>query len=318
MQLKLLVVALCFISAIDGDPFGGQRSPHWQYQWQYYPPGKLPPQYRPHLLPRAHTGRYYESSSSEEDDTSEEEDLEGRIVGGHNARVGEIPHILYFKKNGDIHCGAVLVELQHIQFALTAAHCVWSGYPDPLSPVSPKSITIVAGDLNTADNSGTEQYRKPVKIVIHSRYDRDKQPHNDIAIMFLASPFRLTQVVQPILLPGPSFDYPTFLKMAGWGSMTTHQSTNYPDHLQVVTMNVMTLSDCKRYEYYGNIITNKQICVRERGFGTCAGDSGGPATSYNRKPNTTTFTDLRATALTNVVPVNIPRYLQEYPLTRIG
>jgi len=138
----------------------------------------------------------------------EEEDTT-KIIAGSNAKPGEIPYILNLRVRGEFHCGAVLVEVAGIEIALTAAHCIWLGYPDPLSAQPVKDIELVAGELKLSDHTGHEQTRKPTKIIIHEDYNRGDYPYNDIAIMFLDGAFNTkSRYVTPLILPRNKWDHP--------------------------------------------------------------------------------------------------------------
>ncbi|CAL8128865.1 unnamed protein product [Orchesella dallaii] len=262
MWLKLIVAILCLIATIESEPYGRTQS-HWRHRWQRHPSTKLRSGVSRRTPPIIHKGPGLHNMYDPE--------LTGRIVGGRNAAYGEVPYQLYMTTDGELNCGATLVEVLGLQAALTAAHCVWSGYPDRLSPVPTRRVRIIGGDLNLIDTTGHEQYRRPTEIIIHEGYDVENQPHNDIAIMFLDRPFTLNDYVMPADLPGALWAYPNFIQISGWGSTTKLEPTFYPDDLMIVTVPTISTVECKRYEYFGNYINWKQICVRVGGFGPCTG-----------------------------------------------
>ncbi|CAL8128580.1 unnamed protein product [Orchesella dallaii] len=213
--------------------------------------------------------------------------LTGRIVNGHDAYTGEIPYQLLLKLTTSSKkrrsCGGVLVETYGVQFALTAAHCVYDGYPTPFSAVNPKNVRIKAGVHDLKHKNENEQVRTPTKVVMHEQYDHTNEaPAHDIAIMFYADPFKITGYVSTILLPGYMWALPERVEISGWGSTTNIPKLTFPNILQVVEMKVISAKRCKKFEYYDNQITWRLLCLLETsGTGTCRGDSGGPAAATN-------------------------------------
>ncbi|CAL8130743.1 unnamed protein product [Orchesella dallaii] len=216
-----------------------------------------------------------------------DDELTGRIINGINAFAGELPYQLYLKlvtsSKKERFCGGALAEAYGVQFALTAAHCVHDGYPSPFSPVNPRNVRIKAGAHDINHKSGNEQIRTPTKVVIHDQYDRtDPTPIHDIAIMFYADPFKINGFVGTIQLPGYMWEIPERVEISGWGSTTPKPNLTFPDILKVAEMKTLSTKSCKRFEYDGNEITFRHMCLLQKnGIGTCSGDSGGPAGGTN-------------------------------------
>jgi len=135
---------------------------------------------------------------------------ENKIIGGINARRGQIPYQLYLYIRDDgktLSCGAVLTELLGIQFALTAAHCLVKNRFDSLDP---ESVVMIAGQYKISENSKDEQIRPISHIYLHEQYDDyfvDKWWY-DIAIIFYSRPFTINSKVDTIELPGYKWETP--------------------------------------------------------------------------------------------------------------
>lgn len=115
------------------------------------------------------------------------------IVGGRPATQGEIPYQLSIRVYDEPGCGASLIVVQGVTLGISAAHCLPPELPSD-------SITLVAGDLSLADNSGIEQTRHVTQIVIHEGFDENTYK-DDVALLFLDEPFEFNENVQPIPLP---------------------------------------------------------------------------------------------------------------------
>jgi len=61
--------------------------------------------------------------------------------------------------------------------------------------------------------------------------------------------------------------------ISGWGSTRANVThPYYPDHLQVALINTVDTAECKKYEFHGNYIDDKLLCVIDSWRGTCYGD----------------------------------------------
>ncbi|XP_037733537.1 chymotrypsinogen 2 isoform X2 [Chelonia mydas] len=98
---------------------------------------------------------------------------------------------------------------------------------------------------------------------------------NDITLLKLASPAKLTARVSPMCLPEATDDFPGGLTCVttGWG-LTDPKAQNTPDKLQQVALPLLTNTQCKTY--WGFRIADVMICAGAAGASSCMGDSGGP------------------------------------------
>lgn len=89
---------------------------------------------------------------------------------------------------------------------------------------------------------------------------------------------KLSEIVAPVELPEQGKTWPegTEVLVSGWG-VTSQGSSNEPDSLQGVRVNLVGNEACKR-AYGPDQITDRMICAGVNGGGkdSCQGDSGGP------------------------------------------
>jgi len=188
------------------------------------------------------------------------------IVGGEDAKIGEIPYQISLRYAGSSHrCGGSIIDKKWV---LTAAHCVDSG----------GSLEILAGQTILSDsNSGTPQTVKVDTVFIHPNYTRAHfaEPYidGDIALLKLSSEVAQNEHVKTIEYAPFGYLASEEMLVTGWGSK------GKVDHLQKVTLPFVTdevCNDCYGPDY---LIPDSQICagdVNNGGIDSCQGDSGGP------------------------------------------
>lgn len=191
--------------------------------------------------------------------------LDGRIVGGEDATIEQLPYQISMTNFGSHRCGGSIVSPTKI---VTAAHCVRGvmiGY-----------VGIRAG--STSKTTGGVQILVR-RIIEHEDYNVPIYFDHDIALMFLESPLTFGSGIQPIDLPPQGFVVPNgaVSTISGWGALT--QGGQSPDNLQVVRIPIVSNDIC--FEAYEDVnpITDGMICAGELGVGgrdACQGDSGGP------------------------------------------
>ncbi|XP_065344136.1 serine protease 27-like [Cloeon dipterum] len=192
-----------------------------------------------------------------------------RIVGGHNADLGEWPWIAALFNGGRQFCGGSLIDNTHI---LSAAHCIAH-----MTSWDVSRLTVRLGDYNIKSNTETKHVEKKVKRLVRHRGFDSRTLYNDIAILTLDSPVTFNSMIRPICLPsgGEQFNGKT-ATVVGWGSL--RESGPQPSVLQEVSIPVWTNSECRTK--YGNAapggIVDHFICAGQAGKDSCSGDSGGP------------------------------------------
>ena len=200
------------------------------------------------------------------------------VVGGVNAVIGKWPWMVLFGRwtdtgLGNWFCGGTLITDRHV---LTAAHCL---RPEEAGTVGAR---IGDNDLNSQDEVDHQQ-RNVSGIVRHPQYTGSQ---NDLAVVRLAAPVRLTQDVSPICLPPAGAEHRRQdVEVAGWGLL---EFTGEPsDILQEAALRVADLAACEaayrrvplfEARFPGGF-QNTKVCAESRDGeprDACHGDSGGP------------------------------------------
>ncbi|KAF2365068.1 Serine proteases trypsin domain [Trinorchestia longiramus] len=191
-----------------------------------------------------------------------------RIVGGTDAAPGELPYQLSFQDNtfgtNFPFCGAsVYTE----SVAICAGHCVYGEDYD-----SPQNLRIVAGEYDMSVDSGDEQARTVVRIVIHEDFHRNTMI-NDISLLFFEKPLEFNSYVSGVTLPAQFEEFSGDALISGWGTLELGGDT--PNILQKVTVPIVSDASCRK-SYGAGEIADSMICAGEEGKDSCQGDSGGP------------------------------------------
>jgi len=197
---------------------------------------------------------------------------DGYIVGGEDAKLGELPFQISMQPNQRHRCGGSIVAPQWV---VTAAHCV-AGYTVPGAP-DPR-LTVLAGRLVLARKEEGDA-RVAVDRILLRNYTQCQFPRvvfdNDIALLHLATPLTFNKNIQPIKLPAASHRATGKVLVSGWGD--TRKSPRTPV-LQKVVVDVVPDETCR--VNYGDhySLPDSSICagVPEGGKDSCQGDSGGP------------------------------------------
>ncbi|XP_017783179.1 PREDICTED: trypsin-3-like isoform X1 [Nicrophorus vespilloides] len=194
--------------------------------------------------------------------------LEG---GGSVAEFAEFPWMLGLLQNRAYVCGASLI---HPQVAITAAHCV----------SNLGKFKVRAGEWNWASNNEPipHQDRFTKRIIIHPHYDPSSL-RNDIAILILDNPLKLTENVGVVCLPPYAKRMKTRRRCtaSGWGK-NSHTVGTYQSTLKKVDLPIMPIENClhslRRARLGASFnLHSSFICAGgEMHKDTCKGDGGSP------------------------------------------
>ncbi|KAI4572025.1 hypothetical protein MJG53_014131 [Ovis ammon polii x Ovis aries] len=187
-----------------------------------------------------------------------------RIVNGEDAVPGSWPWQVSLQTSSGFHfCGGSLISEDWV---VTAAHCrVRKGH------------LVVAGVSDQGSEEEAGQVLRVAEVLTvfeHPQWDL-RAVRNDVALLKLAAPARLSAAVAPVCLPSTDTSFPagSLCTVTGWGK-TRYNAFDTPDKLQQATLPILSNADCE--EFWGSKITDVMICAGASGISSCMGDSGGP------------------------------------------
>ncbi|EPY85059.1 chymotrypsinogen B precursor [Camelus ferus] len=222
-----------------------------------------------------------------------------RIVNGEDAVPGSWPWQVSLQDSTGFHfCGGSLISGDWV---VTAAHCGvrWERGWDNLqareelflSASRRKNHLVVAGVSDHGSEEEAVQVLRIAEVFEHPLWDLHTV-RNDISLLKLATPARLSGTVSPVCLPSANASFPvgSLCATTGWGK-TWYNAIKTPDKLQQATLPLLSNGDCKKY--WGSKITDVMICAGASGVSSCMvwpcmdrwgasgvsscmGDSGGP------------------------------------------
>ncbi|XP_050070919.1 chymotrypsin-2-like [Anopheles maculipalpis] len=190
---------------------------------------------------------------------------DGRIVGGYDAVPGQFPYQVSLRRPPNFHfCGGSIIGPRWV---LSAAHCTIS--------MEPANLNVYVGSVKLASGG---IYHRTMRVVNHPLYDPDTI-ENDISLIQTVQPIVFNEDTQPIALPSTNLLAGTGATISGWGRSNTMDSgtAEVPDNLQYLTVDVLTMEECRAERPGSNNIFDSVMCVSSpSGQGACSGDSGGP------------------------------------------
>lgn len=130
--------------------------------------------------------------------------IEPRIIGGHEASVGQFPYqvslqTIFYRRH---FCAASIINSR---FLLTAAHCTGGREPCDFIAVAGRVRRDYAGFIYKIE-----------KIIRHETLNVTIM-RNDIALLFTVDEIFFTSRIQPIALPTRNDHGNTLVILSGWG-----------------------------------------------------------------------------------------------------
>ncbi|XP_008194710.2 chymotrypsin-like proteinase 6D isoform X1 [Tribolium castaneum] len=200
------------------------------------------------------------------------------IINGDDAAKGQFPYQISYQFG-------ILGVYEHVcggsilspTFIVTAGHCV-------TEVPTQGDHRIVAGITELNEQNNQRQEIQVVEKIVHPDFNGRVGP-NDIALLKLATPLEFGDLVQPIGLPEPGSEFTGDSVLTGWGSTSTTIVPILPNHLQTVTVPILSYDDCKKavdalldenQENPLNEVSNVCTGPLSKGESACLGDSGGP------------------------------------------
>ncbi|KAK2896096.1 vitamin K-dependent protein C [Channa argus] len=196
------------------------------------------------------------------------------LVGGEVGKKGESPwQALLVNAKGRFQCGGVLIDESWV---LTAAHCLENSI----------KFRVRLGDYERHRVEGSEVTLKVVEFFKHPNYDSIRVD-NDIALLRLEYPIKLTDYIIPICLPGREMAERvlhlngTLTVVSGWGK-EEQDSSKFSSALNIIKVPLVDHSICARQMSHN--ISENVLCAGILGqrMDACEGDSGGPMVTLYR------------------------------------
>ncbi|XP_076205080.1 LOW QUALITY PROTEIN: chymotrypsinogen 2-like [Aptenodytes patagonicus] len=187
-----------------------------------------------------------------------------RIINGEPAVPGFWPWQVSLQRYDNFHfCGGSLISENWV---VTAVHCGVR-----------TTDTMVVGAYDQTSPSPDEQRLTIEKIPPVFKNPRFNMLtiHDDITLLKLATPARLSARVSPVCLPQATDYFPGGMTCVttGWG-LTDPNASGTLAVLQQVALPLLTNAQCK--QYWGYRIADVMVCTGANSASSCMGDSGGP------------------------------------------
>ncbi|XP_043730496.1 mannan-binding lectin serine protease 1 isoform X2 [Cervus elaphus] len=212
--------------------------------------------------------------------------LLARIINGRPVQKGTTPWAAMLSHpDGQPFCGGSLLGSKWI---VTAAHCLHEVLDSEdvtlhhLELLSPSAFKIIVGKLRRTQSDENEQSLSVKQVFLHPLYNPNTY-ENDVALVELSRGPVLNDFVMPICLPQGPPEEGAMVIVSGWGKQFLQR---FPETLMEIEIPIVDYHICREaYAPLKKKVTRDMICAGEKegGRDACAGDSGGPMVTLDRK-----------------------------------
>ncbi|KAF4020903.1 hypothetical protein G4228_012390 [Cervus hanglu yarkandensis] len=209
-----------------------------------------------------------------------------RIINGRPVQKGTTPWAAMLSHpDGQPFCGGSLLGSKWI---VTAAHCLHEVLDSEdvtlhhLELLSPSAFKIIVGKLRRTQSDENEQSLSVKQVFLHPLYNPNTY-ENDVALVELSRGPVLNDFVMPICLPQGPPEEGAMVIVSGWGKQFLQR---FPETLMEIEIPIVDYHICREaYAPLKKKVTRDMICAGEKegGRDACAGDSGGPMVTLDRK-----------------------------------
>ncbi|KAJ8918116.1 hypothetical protein NQ315_011573 [Exocentrus adspersus] len=197
-------------------------------------------------------------------------DVDGRIIGGHEAQPHSRPYQVALIINGENFCSGSLISPNYV---LTAARCTSSA----------SYVELILGAHNLNIQEASQMRLTSSSIIIHEDYMKPDQHDNDISLIKTPNHIVTNEYIQIVpLADAVSGTYTGYVAdVSGWGTTSDSTPTMSPVLLQT---HLVIQANFYCVDIFGPDVIKPSTMCGSNGrevIGPCNGDSGAPLVAGN-------------------------------------